>query len=122
MTKTMLIPMLCGIVAFTGCAKQPDAIQAAYVSPAIYSSRSCAAIVEERNRVVQQVNTVSAAQKKKASNDAVATGVGLVLFWPALFALNAGADNEAQLASLKGNYDALTAAGVEKGCLQATGA
>ncbi|MCK0167912.1 hypothetical protein MWU52_10160 [Jannaschia sp. S6380] len=100
----------------SGCAKQPEAIQASYVSPTVFADRNCASIVTERNRVVQEVNTVSAAQKKKANSDAVATGVGTILFWPALFMLATGGDNEAQLATLKGNYDALTEAGTAKGC------
>ena len=65
---------------------------------------------------MNKVNELSGQQKKKASNDAVATGVGVVLFWPALFFLAGGSDHEPQIASLKGNFDALTAAGHQKGC------
>ncbi len=55
-------------------------------------------------------------QKKKADNDAAAMGIGMILFWPALFALGGGSDIEPQLASMKGNYDALTAIGTLKNC------
>lgn len=103
----------------SGCAPQPEAITATYVSAATYSSYSCRAIVDERNRVVQKVNELTGVQKKKADNDAVATGVGMVLFWPALFFLGSGSDVEPQLATMKGNYDALTSAGIQKGCFKA---
>lgn len=110
---------LSGLVALatlSACAPQPEAVTATYVSPSTYSSYNCRAIVAERNRVVQKVDELTGVQKKKASNDAVATGVGMVLFWPALFLLGTGSDVEPQLASMKGNYDALTAAGTQKGC------
>jgi hypothetical protein len=102
--------------ALSACASQPEKVVATYVSPATYSSYSCKQIISERNSVVQKVNELTGAQKKKASNDAALMGVGLILFWPALFGLAAGSDVEVQLANIKGNYDALTAAGTQKGC------
>lgn len=107
---------LLALATLAACASQPEAVTATYVSPAIYASYNCRAIVEERNRVVQKVDELTGVQKKKASNDAVATGVGMVLFWPALFMLGTGSDVEPQLAAMKGNYDALTAVGTQKGC------
>lgn len=104
------------LAALAACASQPEAVQAIYVSPTTYAGYSCKQIVAERNRVVQKVNELTLAQGKKADNDALAMGVGMVLFWPALFALGAGTDLEPQLASIKGSYDALTAAGTQKGC------
>lgn len=55
------------------------------------------------------------AQKKQADTDAVAMGVGLVLFWPALFFL-AGDDQKEELARLKGEYEALQQAAIQKDC------
>lgn len=45
------------------------------------------------------------AQKQQATNDAVAMGVGLVLFWPALFCLAGGNDRKEELSRLKGEYE-----------------
>ena len=98
------------------CATQPAEVTGTYVSPSTYSGMSCKQIISERNRVVSKVDELTGVQKKKADNDAAMMGVGLVLFWPALFALGAGSDVEPQLASMKGNYDALTAAGTQKSC------
>jgi hypothetical protein len=42
-------------------------------------------------------------------------GVGLVLLWPALFFL-AGDDQKKQLASLKGEYEALHQAAIRQDC------
>ena len=104
------------LAALSACATSPSQIQGTYVSPSTYASYNCRAIVSERNRVVNKVNELSGTQQEKSTNDAVATGVGVVLFWPALFVLAAGSDLEPQIASLKGHYEALTAAGTEKGC------
>ena len=103
-------------VALAGCATQPEAVTATYVSPITYSSYSCKQIVSERNRVVAKVNELNGVQKKKADGDAAAMGVGLILFWPALLVMAGGSDVEPQLAAMKGNYDALTAAGTQKSC------
>ncbi|WP_200241917.1 hypothetical protein [Lamprobacter modestohalophilus] len=46
-------------------------------------------------------------------------GVGLVLFWPALFFL-AGGDKKDELARLKGEYDALEQAAIQKDCMIAS--
>jgi hypothetical protein len=103
-------------LALSACASQPEQIVGTYVSPSTYASYNCKQIVSERNRVIQKVNELTGVQQKKADNDAVAMGVGAILFWPALFVLASGSDVEAQLASLKGNYDALTAIGTQKSC------
>lgn len=104
-------------IVLMGCAAEPEDVPAAYVSPNIYNSYDCEELMTERQRLVAKVAEVSAAQSKKATNDAVATGVGVVLFWPALFFLAAGTDREAELSALKGNYDAITEAGIKKKCL-----
>lgn len=104
------------MLSVAACASQPDKVIASYVSPSTYSSFSCKQIISERNRIVQKVNELNGVQKKKADNDAAAMGIGMILFWPALFALGGGSDVEPQLASMKGNYDALTSVGTQKSC------
>src|SRR5690606_5692906 len=91
-----------------GCATSPDKITGSYVSPIQYSSYDCDQLRMEMVRISAKVAEVSGQQKRQASNDAVAMGVGLVLFWPALFFLAGGNDRKEELANLKGQYDALT--------------
>jgi len=98
-----------------GCASNPNKIQASYVSPLQYSHLDCDQIRMEMVRVSARVSEVSGAQKKQANGDAVAMGVGLVIFWPALFFL-AGGDRKEELARLKGEYEALQSAAIEKKC------
>lgn len=118
-TSAMLALMM-----LAGCATPPDKISASYVSPMEYADYSCTQIRSELRRVQRRVTQVTGAQKKQADNDAVAMGVGLVLFWPALFFL-AGDDQQEELARLKGEYEALQQASIQKDCevaLEARGA
>ena len=103
----------------TACATPPDKISASYVSPLQYSDYSCDQIKQELLRVNRRVVEVTGSQQKHADNDAVAMGVGLVLFWPALFFL-AGGDKKDELARLKGEYDALEQAAIQKDCMIAS--
>jgi hypothetical protein len=91
----------------SSCASSPDAIKSTYVSPSRYENWTCRQITEEIRRVESRLGETSAAQKKKATSDAVGVGIGIVLFWPALFLLAAGEDQKQELARLKGEYDAL---------------
>jgi len=102
-------------MALSSCAQKADNIQASYVSPLIYQDYSCKQVRGELARVSRKVNEVSGIQDKTASNDSVAMGVGLVLFWPAVFFI-AGSDQKVQLAQLKGEYDALEQTAIDKNC------
>ena len=49
----------------------------------------------------------SAKRNDKANQDAVVTGVGVILFWPVLFALGNNAGLEGDVARLKGEEQAI---------------
>ena len=57
-----------------------------------------------------------ASNKKAATGDAIAVGVSLVVFWPALFLLASDSDKKDELARLKGEYDAIQQAANQKSC------
>lgn len=80
-----------------------------------YGSYDCDQIRAEMVRVSSRVKEVAGAQQRQARNDAVAVGVGLVLFWPALFFLMSD-DQKEELARMKGEYDALESAAIQKKC------
>jgi len=103
------------IVAVCGCATRADNISASYVSPLEYSHLSCEQIRQEIVRVNRRVAEVSGVQNRRARQDSVTMGVGLVLFWPSLFFLARG-DRKDELARLKGEYEALERAAIEKNC------
>jgi hypothetical protein len=99
-----------------GCAKKSDDISARYISPLQYDSYSCRQIGEEAQRVTNQAARLTGLQDKKAQNDAVATGVALVLFWPAAFFIGGNGENAAELGHLKGELEALERASIKKNC------
>jgi hypothetical protein len=99
-----------------GCASHANDIAAAYVSPIQYQSYSCAQLQEEAARVSARATVASGAQDQKANNDAIATGVGAVLFWPALFFIKGDAASAQEIAQLKGDMDAIEPANIQKKC------
>ena len=107
---------LAAALALTACAQSPDEIAAAPVSAAAYSSMSCRQLQAEAVRLNDEVARLTGQQQQKANTDAVAMGVGMVLFWPALFALGSGSDVGPQLAQAKGQAEAIQAAARQKGC------
>jgi len=89
------------------CAASPDSIEARYVSPTTYQNWSCEQLYDEKLRVESEVRRVAGLQKENADADAALMGVGLLLFWPALFGLAATKDRADELGRLKGEYEAL---------------
>lgn len=110
--------VLCLIVAMClgGCASRSDNIAAAYVSPTLYANLNCAQLREEAARVSGRAAQVAGVQDQKATNDAVATTVGVVLFWPALFFIKGDSTTAAELSRLKGEMDAIEQANVRMKC------
>jgi len=106
---------LLALTMIAACSTPPDKISASDVSPLQYADYSCDQITREMNRVQRQLVQVTGAQQKYADNDAVAMGVGLVLFWPALFFL-ASDDQKEELARIKGEYEALQQSAIRQDC------
>lgn len=113
--KYLMFPLIASI-SLAGCAQHSNKIEASYVSPNAFSGRSCSQLTNERNQIVHKVNQLSVDQNKSATNDAVLTGVALLVFWPAAIALAATKDNATAVSAAKGNYDAVTARMVSQGC------
>ena len=109
------ITSLCIAGLLTGCAPSSEKVQPTYVSPLQYQGYSCNQIRQEMMIVAHHVSEVSGSQDHQASNDTAAMGVGLVLFWPALFFL-ANKDQREELGRLKGEYEALEETAVRKNC------
>lgn len=103
-------------VLCTGCASSSADIQAQYVSDLQYQGLSCKQISAEAARLSRRVSEVSGVQDEKASSDAVATGVALVVFWPAAFFIKGDGATAAELGRLKGEFEALERMSVRRNC------
>src|ERR1043166_7578824 len=108
---------LCASVALaTGCATASKDIAPNYISPLQYQSYTCEQISAEGARIQTRVTQLGGRLDEAASNDKAITGVGLVLFWPALFFLGGTKQQEAEYARLTGEYQALQQTAVQKSC------
>jgi hypothetical protein len=107
--------LLCSILC-VGCASQSSEIQPQYVSHLQYQPLSCRQIGAEAERISRRVAEVSGVQDEKASGDAVATGVALIIFWPAAFFIKGDGATAAELGRLKGEFEALERVSIQKGC------
>ncbi len=112
----ILTVAICGALTLAGCAQKAEQIQPTYVSPLAYQSYSCKQIVQEASRVSARVGEISGVQNKKASDDAVATGIALVIFWPAAFFIKGDKQTAAELGRLKGELEALEKTSIARNC------
>jgi hypothetical protein len=115
MNKTIAIAVGLGL-ALSSCASKPKDIEAAYVSSTLYESLSCERLREEATAVSARAIAASGTQQKKADNDAVAVGVGLVIFWPALFFAKGDGASAAEVSRLKGEMKAIETASIKNNC------
>lgn len=115
MNKT-IVTILSISTALFGCATASKDIAASYVSPLQYQSYDCSQLASENQRVMVRVGQISGQLDQAAENDKAITGVGMVLFWPALFALGGTKQQEAEYSRLKGEYDAIQQAAIIKKC------
>lgn len=119
MQKTIAIALaISTALSTTGCATSSANIAASYTTPIQYQGYDCAQLTAEAQRIHGRVNQLAGRLDEAANNDKVLMGVGMLLFWPALFALGGTKQQEADYARLKGEYDALQQAMITKKCDQ----
>jgi len=114
--RSMWFAAVATFVVLAGCAKDASQAGPTYVSPITYDSYSCQQLAEEAQRVSARAAEASGVQDQKATNDKVAMGVGIVIFWPALLFTKGNDENTAELARLKGSTDAIEQASIQKHC------
>lgn len=106
----------CACLVLAGCASSASEITSQYVSPIQYQTYTCQQIGAEAERVSHRAAQLAGVQDEKATNDAVAMGVGLVLFWPSLFFIKGDGQTAAELGRLRGEFEALEQASIQKNC------
>ncbi len=115
MRGLVVLPMV-ATLALAGCASSSGNITASYVSPLQYQSYNCDQIAQEAQRVSAKVVELSGVQDQNATNDAVKTTLAVVIF-PLIALANSGnGQNAAQLGELKGQFDGLQQASIQKNC------
>ena len=83
----IFITSLTAISILAGCATAGKDVVGTYVSPTQFSTYDCDQVRQEMVRLSSRVNQLSGRLDEAASNDRTIGVVGVLLFWPALFAL-----------------------------------
>jgi hypothetical protein len=102
--------------ALGGCASSSADITPAYVSPVMYQSYNCQQLALEAQGVSARAAALAGAQDSQRTKDQVATGVAVVIFWPAAFLVGGDKQNAAELAQMKGQMVAIEQASIAKKC------
>ena len=114
--KKPIATTLSAIAFLSACSTASKDISAVYVSPMQYQSYDCDQLAGETQRIQARVTQLGGRLDEAATHDKQITGVGVILFWPALFALGGTKQQEADYALLRGEYDAVQQAAITKKC------
>jgi hypothetical protein len=105
------------LAILSGCSTTSKDISSTYVSPLQYSSYDCQQLAAESNRVHVRVSQVGGVIDDSARSGNMATTAAVILFWPAAFFTGTGnKEQQAELARLKGEQDAIQQAAVSRKC------
>lgn len=114
--KKITAVLLCITMSLYGCSTSSKNISASYASPLQFQSYDCDQLSSEAQRIQTRVSELTGRLDKAATNDKWIMTAGLLLVWPALFALGGTKEQEAEYARLKGEYDAIHQSAVMRKC------
>ena len=120
LTAKITTVLVAASLVLGGCATASKDVATQSISPLQYQAYDCDQITAETLRVQNRVSQLGGRLDTAAANDKAITGIGIVLFWPALFALGGTKEQEAEYGRLKGESDALEQAGIYKKCMAPT--
>jgi hypothetical protein len=103
-------------VLLAGCASRSADVAPSYVSPPQYQGYDCYQLVAEAQRLSARAAMLAGVQDQKRTSDMVVTTVGVIIFWPVLFAVSGDDATTAELANLKGQMNAIEQASIQKNC------
>jgi hypothetical protein len=103
-------------ILLAGCASRAVDVQPLPANPADFAGWDCARIDDESDAAQQRAADVAYSVDQRAGNNILALGVGVTVFWPAILAMRPDGLEAAELARLKGRFEALHAAARSKGC------
>lgn len=90
-----------------GCATRSVDVRPKPSDPAAYAIWSCDRLFDEIDAVQQRAADVAYAVDARVGNNMIALGLGVTVFWPALLAMRPDGVEAAELADLKGRFEAM---------------
>ena len=103
-------------VVLAGCASRSGDVTARTADPALYAGWTCDRLFDESDAVQLRAADVAYAVDARVGNNLIALGLGVTVFWPALLAMRPDGAEAAELADLKGRYEALRSAADGRAC------
>ena len=103
-------------LGLSACASSSADIKASYISPVTYQSYDCTQLSAEAQSVSARASQAAGVQDSNRTQDQVVTTVGVVVFWPLLFAVKGDSNNAAELARLRGEMVAIESESIRKKC------
>lgn len=113
MRTSFLVCVAAAVAA--GCAKSPEGIAPAYISPLTYQNLECDQLAEENGRVAAALAQVSQQQRDARTNDTVG-----VIFLGLPVSTLSGGNVADQVARLKGEQQTLSQVATQKRCSSST--
>ncbi len=110
------VALVLTISFLTGCATPAKDISTSYVSPLVYDNYDCEQVSSEASRLTRKVSESAIKVDQKADSDSGTMAIGLILFWPSLFFIDGDGPEAQEYARLKGEYEALEVASIQKKC------
>jgi hypothetical protein len=105
------------ISSITGCATRPEDVETGYVDPVNYRDYDCERIEESMRENAQRIALLHGRMEDEASGDAGAVAVSLILFWPAIFFVSGGNEEDvAEYKQLTAEYSALEKKAAQNDC------
>jgi hypothetical protein len=103
-------------LAQVACASHPSSIAGTYVNDNQYSSWDCDKLLKERTSVTARARDIAQDQQETADKDQALIAAGLLIAWPALFAVGMTGNHEKEFADIKGQYEAIDRVEQSKNC------
>ena len=116
MSKRYLIGSLIASTLISACAQQPSAIAPADVSRDAFAGTSCKSLAAQLYSTETKLGHLSAAQKAEANKDAAWVAGGALLFVPAMAVAAMGEDHAGEIATLKGEKNAISSQMIAQSC------
>lgn len=104
------------VALLSACAQNPKHVHPTYVAYDRYANLGCSELRIEAESVSRHAALLADRQTSEEAQDAAALGVGLILFFPAVYLIEGNTGNAAKLAYLKGQADAIEQASGYKNC------
>ena len=121
MTLRIKTTTIGALLLVSACATQPKNLSTTPVSPTMYNHLDCNQLALEGAQIAKRETILFNSLKKTADRDTIQMGIGLVLFWPALFLLEGGDGTQAaEYSLLKGQHRALEEAAILRKCPSST--